>query len=107
MLFENDIVILVSLVISKSLLNLNFLSIININHFRLQFLNLQIDLIEDFRRRLVQLHNSQDDIMRVKTTQILNTVNYVTSVLREWGESVVDILISSIFLIFYLMASIF
>lgn len=56
---------------------------------QLQFLNLQLELIESFRRRLVQLHNSPID--NVKTTYILNAVNYLTSVLREWGENVVSI----------------
>lgn len=51
---------------------------------RLQFLQLQLDLIENFRRRLVQLHN----MGHVSTAKILNAINYVTSVLREWGENV-------------------
>lgn len=51
---------------------------------RLQFLKLQLDLIENFRRRLVQLHN----MGHVSTTKILNAINYVTSVLQEWGENV-------------------
>lgn len=55
---------------------------------QLQFLNLQLELIENFRRRLVQLHNSSVD--NVKTTHILNAINYITLVLREWGENVVS-----------------
>lgn len=51
---------------------------------RLQFLQLQLDLIENFRRRLVQLHN----MGHVSTTKILNALHYVTSVLQEWGENV-------------------
>lgn len=54
---------------------------------QLQFLNLQLELIESFRRRLVQLHSHQDS--GVTTTNVLNAVNYVNSVLREWGENVV------------------
>lgn len=50
---------------------------------QLQFLELQIDLIEDFRRRLVQLHNTS-----VNTLNILNAIFYISSVLREWGENV-------------------
>lgn len=50
---------------------------------QLQFLALQIELIDNFRRRLVQLHNTS-----VSTLNILNAINYVTSVLREWGENV-------------------
>lgn len=56
---------------------------------QLQFLDLQLELIENFRTRLVQLHNSPVD--NVSTTQILNAINYITSVLREWGENVVSI----------------
>lgn len=55
---------------------------------QLQFLNLQLELIEDFRCRLVQLHNSAMD--NVSTTKILNAINYLVSVLREWGENVVS-----------------
>lgn len=57
---------------------------------QLQFLNLQLELIENFRRRLVQLHNSSINI--VSTAMALNTINYLTSVLREWGENVVCVL---------------
>ena len=50
---------------------------------QLQFLELQIELIDNFRRRLVQLHNTS-----VSTLNILNAIFYITSVLREWGENV-------------------
>lgn len=52
----------------------------------MQFLNLQIELIDSFRRRLVQLHNSSED--HVSSTKVLNAIHYLVSVLREWGESV-------------------
>ena len=52
------------------------------NH-QLQFLELQIELVDNFRRRLVQLHNTS-----VSTLNILNAIFYVTCVLREWGENV-------------------
>lgn len=52
------------------------------NH-QLQFLELQIELIDNFRRRLVQLHKST-----VNTLDILNAIFYISSVLREWGENV-------------------
>lgn len=55
---------------------------------QLQFLNLQLELIENFRRRLVQLHSSDSG---VNTTMVLNAINYVNSVLREWGENVVGV----------------
>ncbi|CAO1304372.1 unnamed protein product [Diamesa tonsa] len=50
---------------------------------QLLFLGLQIELIDNFRRRLVQLHNHT-----VNTSRILNAIFYVNSVLREWGENV-------------------
>lgn len=53
---------------------------------QMQFLDLQIELIENFWTRLVQLHNSPTD--NVSTTQILNAINYLASVIREWGENV-------------------
>lgn len=53
---------------------------------QLQFLNLQLELIDSFRRRLVQLHNSAED--NVCATKVLNAINYVVSVLGEWGENV-------------------
>jgi RAD50-interacting protein 1 len=52
-------------------------------HHQLQFLELQIELIDNFRRRLVQLHNTS-----VTTLNILNAIFYISSVLREWGENV-------------------
>ncbi|XP_037952607.1 RINT1-like protein [Teleopsis dalmanni] len=51
---------------------------------QLQFLNLQLKLIDSFRRRLVQLHSNGV----VDTTPILNAINYITMVLQEWGENV-------------------
>lgn len=51
---------------------------------QLQFLDLQIELIDSFRRRLVQLHNTS----AVNTFDILNAIFYVAAVLREWGENV-------------------
>lgn len=52
-------------------------------HHQLQFLALQIELIDNFRRRLVQLHK-----VSVSALNILNAIFYITSVLREWGENV-------------------
>lgn len=50
---------------------------------QLRFLELQISLIDNFRRRLVQLHKTS-----VSTLNILNAIFYISSVLREWGENV-------------------
>lgn len=55
---------------------------------QLQFLNLQLELIETFRRRLVYFLNNADK--SVSSTMVINAVNYVNSVLREWGENVVS-----------------
>lgn len=51
---------------------------------QMQFLNLQLELIDNFRRRLAQL----DGCGSVDRPKILNAINYITSVLREWGENV-------------------
>ncbi|XP_053952896.1 RINT1-like protein [Anastrepha ludens] len=51
---------------------------------QLQFLSLQLELIENFRRRLVQLYSSGE----VEIISILNAINYLALVLREWGENV-------------------
>lgn len=56
---------------------------------QLKFLNLQLELIDSFRRRLVQLHGSTVD--DVSSTKVLNAINYLNSVLKEWGESVVSV----------------
>lgn len=56
---------------------------------QLQFLNLQLELIDSFRQRLVDLHGDPDE--DVTTTMVLNATNYVNSVLREWGENVVRV----------------
>lgn len=55
---------------------------------QLKFLNLQLELIDSFRRRLVQLHGSTID--NVSSTKVLNAINYLNSVFKEWGESVVS-----------------
>ncbi|KAI8041585.1 hypothetical protein M5D96_005850 [Drosophila gunungcola] len=51
---------------------------------QLQFLQLQLELIDSFRRRLVQLHSSG----AVPSIPVLNAINYLVMVLREWGENV-------------------
>lgn len=53
---------------------------------RILFLRLQMELIDNFQRRLVQLHNNPDN--DVNTVHILNALNYVIFVLSEWGETV-------------------
>ncbi|KAM7356649.1 RAD50 interactor 1 [Cochliomyia hominivorax] len=60
-----------------------YYSLIQPGH-QLQFLTLQLELIDNFRRRLVQLHSSGS----VESITILNAINYIKMVLSEWGENV-------------------
>ncbi|XP_050459945.1 RAD50-interacting protein 1 [Cataglyphis hispanica] len=53
---------------------------------RLQFLELQLELIDDWRVRLLQLlHENYDDPLTSLMPHILNTLHYVATVLEEWG----------------------
>jgi hypothetical protein len=57
---------------------------------RLQFLELQLELLDDFRVRLLQLsrlsRSECDDPLGSQLPAMLNTINYIACVLREWGE---------------------
>lgn len=58
---------------------------------RLKFLDMQLELLEDFRIRLVQVmkevtHDSLGDTF----CAILNGVHYITDVLREWCNTTVS-----------------
>lgn len=56
---------------------------------RLQFLDLQLELIDDWRVRLLQLlHGNCEDPLNSLIPQILNSLHYVSSVLMEWGVTV-------------------
>ena len=58
---------------------------------RLQFLELQLELIDDWRVRLLQLlHENYQDPLQSLTPSILNTVHYVIGVLQDWGVTVVS-----------------
>lgn len=72
---------------------------------RMQFLNLQIELIDSFRRRLIQLHNSIDD-NNVTSPVALNAINYIVSVLREWGENTVRTFLNYRILLFNQLVSV-
>ncbi|XP_070151496.1 RAD50-interacting protein 1 [Polyergus mexicanus] len=53
---------------------------------RLQFLELQLELIDDWRVRLLQLlHENCEDPLTSLMPHILNTLHYVATVLEEWG----------------------
>ncbi|XP_031841131.1 RAD50 interactor 1 isoform X2 [Nomia melanderi] len=56
---------------------------------RLQFLELQLELIDDWRIRLLQLlHETNEDPLTSLMPWILNTLHYVATVLEEWGVTV-------------------
>ncbi|XP_076644100.1 RAD50 interactor 1 [Halictus rubicundus] len=56
---------------------------------RLQFLELQLELIDDWRIRLLQLlHETNENPLISLTPCILNTLHYVATVLEEWGVTV-------------------
>ncbi|KAK2579114.1 hypothetical protein KPH14_001285 [Odynerus spinipes] len=56
---------------------------------RLQFLELQLELIDDWRVRLLQLlHEDCVDPLASLMPRILNTLHYVANVLEEWGVTV-------------------
>lgn len=56
---------------------------------RLQFLDLQLELLDDFRIRLLQLHHIEtDNPVESRLPQIANTVNYIENVLLDWGTTV-------------------
>lgn len=59
--------------------------------FRLQFLDLQLELIDDWRVRLLQLlkEDCSDPLLSLKP-RILNTINYVTNDLQDLGVTVVS-----------------
>ncbi|XP_075231080.1 RAD50 interactor 1 [Lycorma delicatula] len=53
---------------------------------RLQFLDVQLELIDDFRVRLIQLlHTEQEDPLDSRLPAILNTASYISTALSEWG----------------------
>ncbi|KAL0278155.1 UNVERIFIED_CONTAM: hypothetical protein PYX00_000058 [Menopon gallinae] len=55
---------------------------------RLQFLQLQLDIIDDFRIRLLQkLKEEELNPLYSKFPNIINTVNYIRNVLQEWGAN--------------------
>ncbi|XP_076275359.1 RAD50 interactor 1 [Rhynchophorus ferrugineus] len=54
---------------------------------RLQFLELQLELLDDFRVRLLQLVNAEEgDVMESKIPSIANTLYYIENVLVDWGS---------------------
>jgi len=61
---------------------------LTISQNRLQFLELQLQLLEDFRLRLVQLGRSeQEEPLQSNLCPILCTVHHLVQVLTNWGET--------------------
>lgn len=58
---------------------------------RLQFLDLQLDLLDDFRVRLLQLVNAEDcnNVVESSIPMIANTIYYIENVLVDWGAMLV------------------
>ena len=57
---------------------------------RLQFLELQLELLDDFRVRLLQLCNAETgNIIESRTPMIANTLYYIENVLTDWGNTLV------------------
>ena len=58
---------------------------------RLHFLDLQLELLDDYRIRLLQvMKQTVSDPVNPDFCAILNTVNYIMDVLKQWGELVVS-----------------
>lgn len=61
---------------------------------RLQFLELQFELLDDFRVRLLQLVNAEEgDIIESIVPSIANSIYYIENVLMDWSSMLVGILI--------------
>ncbi|XP_046389065.1 RAD50-interacting protein 1 [Ischnura elegans] len=55
---------------------------------RLQFLDLQLFLLEDFRMRVLQqLHTAREDPFGLSLSAILNTLAYISHVLQDWSDT--------------------
>lgn len=62
---------------------------------KLQFLELQKELIDDFRIRLTQVMKEETrSPLGSRYCAILNAVNYIAAVLADWADNVVRRLIS-------------
>lgn len=58
---------------------------------RLQFLELQLELLDDFRVRLLQLINAEDnDVGESRLPSIANTIFYIENILIDWGSMLVS-----------------
>lgn len=58
---------------------------------RLRFLDLQLELLDDFRIRMLQVKNEEtSNPLGHCYCAILNTINYTADVLKDWSEVVVS-----------------
>lgn len=58
---------------------------------KLQFLELQKDLVDDFRIRLTQVMKEETRAsLDFRYCAILNAVNYISTVLADWADNVVS-----------------
>ena len=58
---------------------------------KLQFLELQKDLVDDFRIRLTQVMKEETRAsLGFRYCAILNAVNYISTVLADWADNVVS-----------------
>lgn len=58
---------------------------------RIQFLELQLELLDDFRVRLLQIINVEEgNVVESRIPSIANTVFYVENVLVDWGSMLVN-----------------
>ncbi|KAK9882088.1 hypothetical protein WA026_018934 [Henosepilachna vigintioctopunctata] len=54
---------------------------------RLQFLDLQLELLDDFRVRLIQIANAEEgNVIESRVPMIANTLFYMENVLVDWGN---------------------
>lgn len=70
---------------------------------RLQFLELQLELLDDFRVRLLQLVNAEEgDIVESIVLSIANSIYYIENVLTDWGAKLVSTVFHLKVLLLYL-----
>jgi len=57
---------------------------------RLEFAHLQLELLEDFRVRLLQVRkemlDSEQSVISPQMCSILNTVSYIEGILQQWNN---------------------
>lgn len=59
---------------------------------QLRFVDLQLELLEEFRIRLVQVMDKHDPLGE-QSCAIFNAIYYLTEVLQEWNNSAVSFLL--------------